>query len=285
VNADQAGNANYNAAGQVSQPITVNQANQTITNVNGPGTKTLPSTPFTMTATGGGSTQPVTFSVTPASAGICTSGGTNGATITFVGAGTCTVNVNQAGDANYNAAPQVQDTIAVSRGNQTITNFNAPPNVTYGAAAFAVSASATSGLAVTFTVTPASAGICTVAGTTVTIVGAGTCTVNAAQNGDANYNAATNNNLQQSFTIAKAAVTVTATSINLPVGTTPIPPLAFTTSALQYADTPATAFTGALATTAPVPTVAAGSPFPITQGTLAAANYTITFVAGTITVP
>jgi hypothetical protein len=85
--------------------------------------------------------------------------------------------------------------------------------------------------------------------------------------------------------VAKAAVTVTATSINLPVGTTPIPPLAFTTSPLLNGDTQGTAFTGALATTAPVPTVAAGSPFPINQGTLASTNYTITFVPGTITVP
>ena len=52
----------------------------------------------------------------------------------------------------------------------------------------------------------ATAGACTVAGTTVTIAGAGTCTVTASQGGNADYSAAPN--VAQSFAIAKAAATI-----------------------------------------------------------------------------
>jgi len=51
-----------------------------------------------------------------------------------------------------------------------------------------VSATATSGLPVTFTST--TTGICTVSGNTVTGIAAGTCTIAANQSGNANYNAA-----------------------------------------------------------------------------------------------
>ena len=54
-------------------------------------------------ASGGGSSNPVTFAAT----GNCTSGGANGSTITITGAGSCTATVSQAGDANYNPAPDV----------------------------------------------------------------------------------------------------------------------------------------------------------------------------------
>src|SRR5262249_52005827 len=46
---------------------------------------------FTVSATGGASGNPVIFSVDPGSDNVCRAGGTNGATITTVGAGTCIV--------------------------------------------------------------------------------------------------------------------------------------------------------------------------------------------------
>jgi hypothetical protein len=73
----------------------------------------------------------------------------------------------------------------------------------YGNAPFSVSATASSGLAVTFT----AAGNCSIAGNSVTITGAGSCALTALQNGDANYNPATP--VTQSFTIAKAPQTIT----------------------------------------------------------------------------
>jgi hypothetical protein len=46
---------------------------------------------------------------------VCTSGGANGATITLVATGTCTVQASQAGNATYNPATPVSRNFTVSR--------------------------------------------------------------------------------------------------------------------------------------------------------------------------
>ncbi len=71
---------------------------------------------------------------------------------------------------------------------QTITGFAADPvdGTVFGTST--LSATASSGLAVTFG--SSTTGVCIVAGSTVTYLAAGTCTVTADQAGDDNYNAA-----------------------------------------------------------------------------------------------
>src|SRR6185369_9886051 len=191
INANQAGDANYNAAAQVSQGVTVAKANQTIT-FAALGGKNFGDPPFTVSATAS-SGLAVAFSTLTTS--VCTVSGT---TVTIVGSGICTVNANQAGNANYNAAPQVSQGFSTNKTNQTIT-FPAISNKVFGNAPFGVSATATSGLTVVFT--SASPSVCTVSGATVSIVAAGICTINANQAGDANYNAAAQ--VSQSFTVSK----------------------------------------------------------------------------------
>ena len=67
---------------------------------------------MSLAAIGGGSGNPVVFSVDPASSpGVCTVSGT---TVTFTGAGICVIDANQAGTGSYAEAPQVQRTITVS---------------------------------------------------------------------------------------------------------------------------------------------------------------------------
>jgi hypothetical protein len=91
---------------------------------------------------------------------------------------------------------------------QTIS-FPAPTDKTFGNADFTVSATATSGLVVSF----AASGNCTVTGTgtgTVHITGAGSCTITASQAGDATYSAAPD--VPRTFNIAKAATTTAVTS-------------------------------------------------------------------------
>lgn len=65
--------------------------------------------PFTVSATGGPSGNPVTF----AASGSCTSSGANGATITLEAPGACTVTASQAGSVIYEAAPEVSRTFTV----------------------------------------------------------------------------------------------------------------------------------------------------------------------------
>ncbi len=82
---------------------------------------------------------------------------------------------------------------------QTVT-FASPGNQTLGAAAPALSATATSGLPVTITSsTPA---VCTVTNNTLTLVAAGSCSLSANQSGDTSYNAAAP--VVNTFTVASA---------------------------------------------------------------------------------
>jgi hypothetical protein len=116
-------------------------------------------------------------------------------------AGLCTVTASQPGDANYLFAVPVTQRIAIAKAGQTIT-FGALANKTLGAADFPVSATASSGLPVSF----AASGYCTVSATTVHLTDVGPCTLTASQAGDANFNAAAT--VSQSFAIAKGPVVV-----------------------------------------------------------------------------
>ena len=120
--------------------VTVAKGNQTITFTStAPAGATVGGATYTASATGGASGNAVTF--TSGSTTVCTSGGTNGSVFTFVGIGTCVVNANQAGNANYNAAPQAQQSFAVAKGSQTITfTSTTPVSATVGGATYTASA-------------------------------------------------------------------------------------------------------------------------------------------------
>lgn len=80
---------------------------QTITFAN-PGAKNFGTTP-TLTAT---SNSGLTVAFTSATTGVCTI--TSGGVLTFVTAGSCTINANQAGNSSYLAATQVSQTFTVN---------------------------------------------------------------------------------------------------------------------------------------------------------------------------
>ena len=88
---------------------------------------------------------------------------------------------------------------------QTIT-FGTLANKVFGTATFAISATASSGLPVSFNsqTTPA---VCTVSGATVTLVSVGTCTIQATQAGNSNYAAATP--VSRSFTVTHGSQAIT----------------------------------------------------------------------------
>jgi hypothetical protein len=125
VNANQAGNSNWAAAAQVQQSFTVNQATQTISFTN-PGTKTYGVAPFGLVASGGGSGNPIVFTIASGPASIV------GSTLTVTGAGTVVVNANQAGNGNYSAAAQVQQSFVVNQAPQTVTISPTTQTVTTG---------------------------------------------------------------------------------------------------------------------------------------------------------
>lgn len=92
--------------------LTINQASQAISFTSTPPDPARVGATYTATATGGASGNPVTFTAGPSS--ICTAGGSNGATITLLGVGTCTVTADQAGNGNYQAAQSVAQSFTVS---------------------------------------------------------------------------------------------------------------------------------------------------------------------------
>jgi sugar lactone lactonase YvrE len=116
---------------------------------------------------------------------------------------------------------------------QTITNFVAnPSNPIYApGASFTASASASSGLTVTFASTTPS--VCTVSGSTVTMVSAGICSLTANQAGDSTYAPATQQTLD--VTIALAAPVATDQSLTVVYNTaTPITLSATGSGTLTY---------------------------------------------------
>jgi hypothetical protein len=193
--ASQAGNTAYAAAASVSHTFVVAPTAQAITFIS-PGNQTLGVAPAALAATSS-SGLAVAFASTTTS--VCT---VNGSTLTLLGAGTCTLSASQPGDASYAAATPVSNTFTVAAAPltaQTIS-FASPGNQTLGSAPAALAATASSGLAVSYTST--TTGTCTTSGSTLTLVAAGTCTVIASQAGNTTYAAATS--VSNSFTVAAA---------------------------------------------------------------------------------
>ena len=157
--------------------------------------KTYGDAPFIVSATAS-SSLPVALSIVSGPASI------SGSLITITGAGTVTVRASQTGNDSYEPAPNVDQSFVVGKGNQTI-NFVTLPGKTYGDAPFAISASASSGLPVSFIVMSGPANI---SANTITITGAGSVIVRASQAGNANYHPAPN--VDQTFTVGKKSQVV-----------------------------------------------------------------------------
>jgi hypothetical protein len=199
VDANQAGNADYLAANQVQQSIAVGKGTQALSFGGTPPSPALVGDTYTPTATSNAGLV-VAITLDGTSTGCSLSSGV----VTFTGVGTCKVDANQGGNADYQPAAQIQQSFAVSKRDQTVTfSSTAPSNATVGGTQYVAAATASSLLTpVTFSSTTAS--VCTSGGTngaTFSFVGAGTCTVVAAQAGDSTYNSAT---APQSFTVAAA---------------------------------------------------------------------------------
>ena len=205
--ASQAGDDTFNSAPTVDQTITIGKASQSI----GFGTvpdKTYGDADFTLGATSD-SGLPVSYAITSGGAYASITGNT----VHILGAtpaGTkVTVEASQAGDSNHNAATPVDESFSINQASQSIT-FGAISAKTTSDSGFAISATSSSGLPVTFTAT-GSATVAQVGGVwTVQITGPGTATITAHQAGNANYLAAPD--LPRTFTITAAGATITVPS-------------------------------------------------------------------------
>ena len=178
IQAYQPGNGVYAGAVRVNQSFTVTALAQTITFTTIGAQPALSTVTLSATASSG-----LTVSFASLTPSVCTVTGNSASLLEH---GTCTIQASQAGNSDYSGAPKVNQSFSVTALAQTIT-FPAIAAQTVNTT-LALSATASSGLAVTFTTnTPT---ICTVTGDNVTFNATGVCTVYASQPGNNIYSAA-----------------------------------------------------------------------------------------------
>jgi hypothetical protein len=211
IDANQAGGTSLSAAPEVHQSFSIEAASgsgppsppgsQAITF-----TSSVPSSPtvggtYVISATGGASGNPVTFSIDATStAGACS---ITGPTVSLTGTGTCVVDANQAASASYSAALEVHQSFSILLGQVITFTSSVPSSPTVGGTYVVSATGGASGNPVTFHIDAASTkGACTITGSKVSFTGTGTCVVDANQAGNANYSAAPE--VHQSFAIRSA---------------------------------------------------------------------------------
>ncbi|GFO54908.1 hypothetical protein GMSM_19150 [Geomonas sp. Red276] len=272
ITASQAGNDTYSAAADVSQPFTVDPAVITVTADNKQRLFGTENPPFT--ATYSGLVKGDNLSVISGDPAFSTTADINspkGSYDITVGQGTLAA-------ANYTFA-FVNGTLAVDLASQTIT-FNPIDPKTYGAGSFDLSYTpGASGQPVTFE--SSNTAVATVSGKTVTIVGAGSATITASQAGNENYGSATG---QQTLNVAKGVITVTADSQSRAYNSAN-PPLTYRYSGfVNNEDKGVITGLPAISTTAAIDSPVGDYPITVGEGTLSAANYSFSYVAGILAV-
>jgi hypothetical protein len=202
LDANQAGDDTYNPAPQVQQSFVVAPAmlDQSVEFTSlAPTDAVVNGSTYTPTASASSGLTAV-ITVDASASSICS---ISGGTVSFIGAGTCVLDANQAGDETYNPAPQVQQSFDVGKASQTVAfTSTAPTAARVGGATYTPTAHATSGLAAAITVDASASSVCSISGGTVSFIGAGTCVLDANQAGNSEWSAATQ--VQQSFVVAPA---------------------------------------------------------------------------------
>ncbi|MGC0771315.1 MAG: MBG domain-containing protein [Candidatus Acidiferrum sp.] len=293
IDANQPGDINYNAAAQQQTSATATLASQTISfTATAPSTASYGST-FSVAAqsTSGLS---VSLTVDAISTGVCSlgttsvAGGVTSATVTISsGTGTCTIDANQSGNSNYNAAAQQQTSAAALLASQSLSfSTTAPSTASYGST-FLVAAQSTSGLTVSLTVDAVSTGVCSLGSSIVaggvtsaaaTMLSAnGVCTIDANQAGDGNYSLAAQQQTSATATKSDASTYVTSSlnaasygqSVTLTATVTAVPPATGTPSGgtLTFMDGATVLGTGSPLTLSSLPSSAQGWNSITTSGT------------------
>ena len=214
ITASQGGDGNYNAAVAVPQTLTV-----------GKGTATV--TLGTLAAIYNGTPRAVTATTTPD--GLPVTVTYNGSTAPPTAAGTYTVAAT-VNSPNYLGS--TTGTLTIAKGTQTIT-FGVLPEKTVGNVPFTLTATATSGLTISYT--SSNPAVATISGSTVTIVGAGTTTITASQGGDGNYDAA--GSVARTLTVQAAQASSGKTKVTIGAVTSYFDTLAATLAAITPGST------------------------------------------------
>jgi hypothetical protein len=196
--ASQAGNADYFAATSVSQSFSVNRAPLTVTANNASITfgQPVPALTYAITGFVNGDTTAVVSGTATETTTATTSSGPGAYPITF--------STEALTAANY-TFNYVSGTLTISGGAAQTITFNPLPNVTIGTPPIALTATASSGLPVSYMSLTTT--VCTISGSTLTIVTVGACSVEATQGGNNAYAAAPP--VTRSFSVLSAGASFT----------------------------------------------------------------------------
>jgi hypothetical protein len=185
----------YFAPGALEQAFSSKQkAAQTI-QFDPPGDVSLNSGPITLRASAS-SGLPVTFTLVAGDASL------SGDLVTIRALGQITIRASQAGNDEFTPAADVERSFEVSKIPQSI-QFDPLLDVPFGTAPFSLSASASSGLPVSFTIL---SGQATLAGNLLSIHGAGSVVVRASQGGNEQVDFALA--VDRTFTVTRAVQTL-----------------------------------------------------------------------------
>jgi MBG domain (YGX type) len=219
---------------------------------------------------------------------VTTAGGTGATfsslTATAAAQGTLTVSLPITGSGNSVQPPALtaSATLNIHSTAQTIT-FVAPSPLTYGYAPFTLTATGgASANQVIFSLDAASTpGAAILSGNTLTITGVGTIVIDANQAAGAGYTAAAQ--VQQRIVVNPAPLTITASSPTVIYGS-PVPTITPIFGTFFNGDTSAVLTRQPTCVTAYTATSAAGSLPSTSCSGAAAANYTFTYVNGSVIV-
>ncbi len=221
-----------------------------------------------------------TKSTTSSTTSVCTVAA-NGL-VSFVGVGTCTLTAHATATADNLAATGNPQSFSVGKATQTITFSQPTSPVIYGASPVTLIATSTSTLGVAFTIDGASTASATISGSTVTIKGVGTLVIDANQPGNSDYQPATQ--VQRTIVVNRALLTVTANNATRAYGAANPTFTANITGFVNGDHSTVVSGSPSFSTNATTTSLPGSYPITVTQGTLAAANYTFTFVNGTLTI-
>ena len=162
ISANQPGDADYNAASQVTRGFTISAGGNVITFGAQSSPRNFATSAFGInplaTATSG-----LAVTYNPLTSGVCTVSGSN---VTPVTAGTCMIAANQAGNANFAAAAQVSQsilingtvpgapTIGAASAGSTQATINFTPPINSGGSAITLYTASCNGVAATGTTSP-----------------------------------------------------------------------------------------------------------------------------------
>ncbi|THU39213.1 hypothetical protein FAM09_11910 [Niastella caeni] len=268
ITAAQAGDDFYNAATAVAQPLTVNKASLTITANDDRILQGTAIPTFTVSYSGfvNGETE-TSLATLPTATTTATSASPDGMYDIVPGG---------AASPNY--------TFTYVKGTLTITASQQPQSITFGALAtktygdvdFDPGAQASSGLQVAYA--SSNTGVATIINGKIHITGAGTTTITASQGGTSAWHPAAD--VSQSFTVNKAALTITADNKTRLVGQ-PNPTFTVTYTGFVNGETNTVLTTQPVAATTAGNTSQAGT-YDITVSGATADNYDISYVKGVL---